>query len=124
MKLVTLALLIGAALFAQSAAELRGYAWSADGRPIPQAKITLHSADSKADRTVTAGTDGAFDIPDLKPGRYEIAAQAAKQQLATDSATSVEVKAGEVAHTDLTLGLSTVHHGYWSRLVRRLDGLH
>jgi hypothetical protein len=123
MKLVALTLLIAAALSAQSTAEIRGYAWDAEGRPLPAAKITLRG-ESKTDLTITAGADGAFIATNLKPGHYELIAQASKQQLATEDIIGVNVKPGESAHTDLTLGVSTVHHGYWSRLVRRLDGLH
>jgi hypothetical protein len=123
MKLFALALL-AAALHAQSAATIRGFVWSSEGRPIPQAQVTIRSADSKSDQTITAGPDGVFVAPDLKPGRYDIIATAPNLQLATESITPVEVKAGQTAHADLTLGMSTLHHGFWSRLVRRLDGLH
>jgi hypothetical protein len=113
-----------AALCAQSAGQIRGYAWSAEGRPIPEARVTIRATDTKTDQTVTAGKDGAFVASDLKPGHYDIIAQSTKEQLATESITAVDVKAGETVHADITLGVSTVYHGYWSRLVRRLDGLH
>jgi hypothetical protein len=113
-----------AAVCAQSPGQIHGYAWSAEGRPIPEARITIRATETKTDQTVTAGKDGAFVAKDLKAGHYDIIAQSTKEQLATESITEVDVKSGEAAHADLTLGMSTVYHGYWSRLVRRLDGLH
>jgi hypothetical protein len=124
MKRFALFLLASAALWAQSPAEIRGFAWDAEGHPIPEAKVTFHGAGSEKDRTVTAAADGSFDVKDLPPGRYDITAAASKQQLATEAATTVELKAGETSHADLTLGLSTVHYGFWKRLARRFDGLH
>jgi hypothetical protein len=124
MKSVLLILTAAASLSAQSAGEIRGYAWDADGRPIPEAKVTLHAAgDAKADRTITAKADGSFDIAELAPGHYEITADAAKQQLTTESSAAVDLKSGQIAHADLTLGKSTIHYGFWARLARRLDGL-
>ncbi len=120
-RLLTL-LPLAVALFAQPAAEIRGYAWSAEGKPIAGAKIVVRGAGAAKDATTAA--DGSFTLKDLKPGKYEITAESAKESLATESSTAVDVKEGEMAHADITLGVSTIHHGYWSRLVRRLDGLH
>jgi hypothetical protein len=122
--LLALVFLAAAVLSAQSPGEIRGYAWDAEGRPLADAKITLHGADSKADRTLTAGADGAFDAKDLHPGHYELTGSAQQPQLTTESVTALDLKPGEIAHADLTFGKSTVYHGFWSRLVRRLDGLH
>ncbi len=124
MKPLALILLTAAAFFAQSKTEIRGYAWNAEGRPIADAQVTFTPEGSQAGQTITAGKDGAFVAHDVKPGRYIVTANAPKEQLQTESTTTIEVKPGETLHTDLTLGMSTVHHGYWSRLVRRLDGLH
>ncbi len=111
-------------MWAQSAGEIRGYAWDASGRPIPEAKITLHSEGQKADRTLTADKNGGFDAKNLAPGHYEITADAPKLQLTTEDVTPLDVKAGEIKHADLTLGLNTTHYGFWKRLGRRLDGIH
>lgn len=109
---------------ASASSELRGFAWDAGGRPVPDAKITIHGASQGADRTVTTGKDGAFDAKDLAPGHYELTAEAAKLQLVTEEGTPLDLKPGEIQHADLTLGLSTVHYGFWKRLGRRLDGIH
>jgi hypothetical protein len=124
MRPLALIVLSAAALSAQSAGEIRGYAWDAEGRPIPAAKITLHGGSAKSDRTLTAGADGSFDARGLQPGHYQLTAGASKQQLETESGTALDLKPGEIAHTDLTLGKSTVHYGFWARLGRRFIGLH
>jgi hypothetical protein len=116
-------LLAAAGLGAQSAGEIRGYAWDAEGRPIPQATVNVHSDSPKTDRTITAGADGSFDVKELPPGHYEIGGQSQPRQLASESPVAVELKSGETAHADLTLGRSTVHYSFWKRLARRLDGL-
>lgn len=124
MRPLTFVLLFAVGLGAQSTGEIRGYAWDADGRPVPGAKISLHADDAKADRTVTTGADGAFDARDLAPGHYGITADSSKRQIATETPTPLELKPGQIFHADITMGKSTVHYGYWKRLVRRLDGLH
>lgn len=108
----------------QTAGEIRGYAWDASGRPVPEAKITIHAAGEQTDRTLTAGKDGLFDVKNLAPGHYELTAEAGKLQLATEDVTPLDIKAGEIQHADLTLGLNTTHYGFWKRLGRRLDGMH
>jgi Carboxypeptidase regulatory-like domain len=113
-----------AALFAQSGGEIRGYAWDAEGRPLPQAKITLQGGNAKANRTLTAGADGSFDARGLQPGHYEITADSSQRQLTSESGIALDLKPGEIAHADLTLGKSTVHYGFWKRLGRRFVGLH
>ena len=72
MRPLALIVLSAAALSAQSAGEIRGYAWDAEGRPLSEAKIMLHGGNAKADRTLTAAADGSFDARDLQPGHYEL----------------------------------------------------
>jgi hypothetical protein len=124
MKLAALALFLAATLCAQSPATLSGYAWSAEGRPLPGAHIALSPAGSQDVQTINVGKDGAFTVRDLKPGSYVLTANAPAEQLQTESGTTIEIKPGETLHADLTLGKSTVHHGFWSRLVRRVHGLY
>jgi Carboxypeptidase regulatory-like domain len=120
---IAFGLSLAAALGAQSSGEIRGYAWDAEGRPMAEAKITLHGADAKAGRSLITAADGSFDARGLPPGHYELTADAAKRQLATESLTALDLKPGETAHADLTLGMSTTRYGFWVRLGRRLDGL-
>lgn len=92
---------------------------------MPDAKVTLHAAnaaDAKADRTVTAAADGSFRLQEVPAGAYELTADASKQQLTTETATELTLKPGQIAQTDLTIGLSTVHYGFWKRKLRRFLG--
>lgn len=123
MKALTLILVSAALASAQGPGEIRGYAWDAQGKPLPGATVTLHPDEPQKDVTVTAGPDGAFDARDLPPGHYGLTADSAKNELATEGPTPLDLKPGATAHVDLTLGKSTVHYGFWHRLVRRLDGL-
>lgn len=124
MKPLALILTIASALLAQSAGEIRGYAWDASGRPVADAAITVHAVGRTTDRTIAANKNGAFELKDMAPGRYELTASSTKLQLTTEDVTPLEVKPGETRHADLTLGQSTVHYGFWKRLGRRLDGIH
>jgi hypothetical protein len=124
MRPLALLALFAAALSAQSAGEIRGYAWDAEGRPMPNVKVTLHFGNAESDRTLTAGADGSFDARGLAPGHYEITADASARLLTTESGTALDLKPGEIVHADLTLGKSTAHYKWWQRLVHRFNGPH
>ena len=47
---------------------------SAGKQPVAQVRITAHNVDTGADRTAISGSDGTFMMPDLEPGRYQVAA--------------------------------------------------
>jgi hypothetical protein len=123
MRLIAPIFLLAIAACAQTNGEIRGYAWDAEGKPIAGATVTIHADVSNKDRSVTAGPDGAFEARDLPPGRYSVTAESAKRQLVTETAAPVDLKPVATEHVDLTLGKSTVHYGFWTRLGRRLDGL-
>lgn len=123
MKLIAPIFLLAIAAFAQTNGEIRGYAWDADGKPIAGASVVIHADASNKDHTVTAGADGAFEARDLPPGHYSVTAESSKRQLVTEGPTPVDLKAVATEHVDVTLGKSTVHYGFWTRLGRRLDGL-
>jgi hypothetical protein len=123
MRLIAPIFLLALAARAQTNGDIRGYAWDAEGKPIAGATVTIHADASNKDRAVTAGADGAFEARDLPPGRYIVTAESAKRQLVTETATPVGLKPVATEHVDLTLGKSTVHYGFWTRLGRRLDGL-
>ena len=123
MKLIPPLFLLAIAAYAQSNGEIRGYAWDSEGKPIAGAIVTLHFDSDAKDHTATAGSYGAFDARDLRPGHYSVTADSSERQLVTEDSTALDLKAGATAHVDLTLGKSTVHYGFWKRLGRRLDGL-
>jgi Putative beta-barrel porin-2, OmpL-like. bbp2/Carboxypeptidase regulatory-like domain len=71
-----------------------------DGKPVPNAKITLHSAEKGTDRTAVSGPDGAFAIADIEPGSYEVTAS--KDGF---SRSSQKVEIAPLATDRLDLGL-------------------
>jgi len=47
---------------------------SASKQPVAQVRITAHNVATGADRTATSRSDGTFTMPELEPGRYQVAA--------------------------------------------------
>ena len=122
---LTLALLaLPAIISGQSTGEIRGIVWTAEGKPLAGAQVFVHNAGENSHDTVTSGADGVFDVRNLKPGSYWIAAYAEGPQLISESSVKLDLAAGQNLHADVTLGRSTVHRSFFKRMVRRLDGLH
>ncbi len=67
---------VGANGYAQLG-RIHGIAESPYGIPIPGTQIHLHSVNTGIDRTTYATGNGSFEIADLKPGTYELAASRA-----------------------------------------------
>ncbi len=68
-------------------ATLHGVTAKADGTPIASAPVMIHRDDDNTDLTIISGFDGAFSVPNLKPGRYEV--KAIRGELHSPSATVV-----------------------------------
>jgi Carboxypeptidase regulatory-like domain len=123
--LLTLALLaIPAVAFGQSAGEIRGIVWTAEGKPLAAAQVFIHKTGEASHLTTTSGADGTFNARDLSPGHYWVAAYSEKAQLMSESSVTLDLAAGQSQHADVTLGKSTVTYPYFKRMIRRLDGLH
>lgn len=119
MRIALAAMLMTLPLQAQTAGEIRGIAWSAQGRPISGAKIYI---EGPSKQTVTSGPGGYFVASKLSPGRYQITASDQRLQTISESPMALDVAAGTVAHADVTLGKSTKHYGFFKRIGRRLTG--
>ena len=111
-------------VFAQSAGEIRGIVWTAEGKPFAGSQVFIHKTDENSHLTTTSGADGTFAVRDLKPGHYWVAAYSEKAQLMTESSVNLDLTAGQTAHADVTLGRSTATYPLFKRMIRRLDGLH
>src|SRR3984957_11903211 len=81
-------------------ATLHGVTSKADGTPIASAMVLIHRDDDNTDRSVISGFDGAFSVPNLKPGRYEV--RASKGELRSLSST-VDLAAQQDLKVDLAL---------------------
>jgi len=73
---------------------------SASRQPMADVQITAHNVNTGSDRRATSGSDGAFSVPDLEPGRYQVAA--AKDGF-VPSILDVEVAAPAAARVDILL---------------------
>ncbi len=89
------------AVWAQSYRGLvRGNVKDAAGAALPGASVTLRNTSTGETRTVTSGPDGAYVVPELPAGEYEVSAQAAG--LAPVS-SRVRVAVGADTTADITL---------------------
>jgi hypothetical protein len=84
---------------------LHGVTAKADGTPIASALVLIHRDDDNTDRSVISGFDGAFSVPNLKPGRYEV--KASRGELHSSSATVVDLAAPQDLKVDLALAATT-----------------
>ncbi len=72
---------------------------------VPGAQLLLLSLDDQSQRTATTGEDGAFEFPNLKPGRYTLTVHATG--FAEYKVTSIQLDARQSLRLDLSLQLST-----------------
>lgn len=72
-----------------------------DGVPVPGAEVAILDGDISIDRTTTTEGDGSFQFRELPPGTYQLTAKL--DGVAVSRITSVEVRAGESVHVDLSL---------------------
>src|SRR6185437_11374865 len=118
--LIPLAALAAFTLNAQGVGEIRGFAFDGDGRPIPNAHVTLRGP---AGQTVTSSADGSFTFASVPAGHYQVSAIEEKRELISDTSVSLDLAAGQVAEADLTVARSIKHYPRWKRILRRLDGI-
>lgn len=84
---------------------IRGTTRNPAGEALPSAQVVVHSVEEKTDRNVTCGSDGTFVVENLKPGKYELVAQA---QGFVSPPTVVELSPGETANVNIALASSVV----------------
>jgi TonB dependent receptor/Carboxypeptidase regulatory-like domain/TonB-dependent Receptor Plug Domain len=103
-RLVHVVLLAGAPLaHAESNGRVRGVARDDTGGSLPGVTVGLRAFDGTLDRTLTTGTQGAFDAPDLPPGRYRLDLRFPGFATAV---RTVEVGPGADVSLDVTLRLA------------------
>src|SRR6201981_188779 len=96
---VSLALCVSA--MGQTNGEIRGSVTDPSGAVVPSATVTATQVGTDTNRTVTAGSDGSFDIPELPVATYSVTVEAKgfKRYVATD----ILVTIGHVAVVNATL---------------------
>src|SRR4030095_13542340 len=93
-----------AAAFAQSTATLQGSVTDPQGAVVPNAKVTVRSQATSAERTAQTDADGNFQFASLLPGVYRLEVQAQGFQTQVVAALNVEVARTIVQNFQLTVG--------------------
>ena len=75
LALVGLLALAGSLAFAQTFGEITGTITDSSGAVIPGAQVTVTNVDTGATRTVQTNEAGAYTVPFLNPGVYNITAE-------------------------------------------------
>src|SRR6201986_4335377 len=93
-----------AAAFAQSTATLQGAVTDPPGAVVPNAKVTVRSQATSAERTVQTDEDGNYQVASILPGVYRVEVQAQGFQTQVVAALNVEVARTVVQNFQLTVG--------------------
>jgi hypothetical protein len=78
----------------------------AQGGALPGVSLTLRNVESGVTRTAVSEADGAYRLPGVPPGRYELAAEL--QGFATTQIPDITITIGLELQRDLTLGLQSL----------------
>src|SRR6202035_5646521 len=73
---VFVGLLFGGAVWGQTNGTIRGTVLDQTGAVVPGATVTVTLTGTAGTRSATADKDGAFDIPELAVGSYDLTAEA------------------------------------------------
>lgn len=106
LQILSLTLLLSLVALAQfETARLGGFVIDKSGGAVPGAKITITNVATNVVTTTESGSDGTFDVPALKPGRYKI--EVKKDQFRTVN-QEVTLQVAQVADVTFTLEPGTV----------------
>jgi hypothetical protein len=107
--LLAATLLLSLPLLAQAdvtSATVRGTVTDAQGGAVPNATLTIKSTDQGATRTVQSDASGEFVFLTLRPGPYELTAQA--QGFAQQIVRDIQLTVGQVVTVELKLQVAAV----------------
>ena len=106
-KLLTLTLLASLSLYAQlNRGSITGVLSDSTGAVIPTAKVTVKNLANGAVYETQTNSNGQFTTPNLPPGSYEVAFEAASFKRLVRS--GIELGATEVARVDASLEVGAV----------------
>lgn len=91
---------------AQFRAGIQGVVKDPSGLPVPGAKVTLTSQETKVRRTATTNAEGVYAIPSLAPGRYELSVE--KEGFSKKVLSDVRITAEQMHSVDVTLAVGQV----------------
>ena len=99
-------MLLAFLLLQATSASITGFILDPDGRPVANAPVTLSDPARASVRTATTDGSGFYQITNLPPATYRIAAHAPGLEQAEPS--EVKITAGTPVRVDLTVGLAGV----------------
>jgi len=80
---------------------IRGITRNLAGQPLAAVRVTVHSVVEESERTVITSGDGSFTVSDLKPGQYQLSAEA--QGVGSESPTIVDVRDQQTSSVEISL---------------------
>ena len=98
---LTLLLFAIPALAQLPTATILGNVKDASGASVPNAKLTVRNVDTNLVRTVTTGDDGAYRVPELPVGHYQVTAE--HSGFKTESRTGITLEVTEQAVINFAL---------------------
>ena len=105
MQFFLLLLFSSLVLSAQSTSTLQGTVYNPEGKPIPNATLTLNQPDRGFSRTLSADAKGRYLFAALLPGAYQL--QASAQGFETDTLNNIEVLVAGQTTADFKLSTAT-----------------
>jgi hypothetical protein len=106
-RAAALILLVGSALWGQNNATVSGTVTDQSGAPVPKAKVTAIATATRT-RTDTVSSDsGAYTLPFLAPGNYDITAEAPGFKQFQQRGVTVDASAHPVINIKLQVGAIT-----------------
>jgi hypothetical protein len=106
LEVVSCLLLVGQALFAQiGASSLSGTISDPTGAPLANAEVTLSASERDSTRAAKTGPDGAYVIPTLSPGRYQLLVSA--KGFESQQTQAFELSSGQAGSLNVTLRLAS-----------------
>ena len=106
-KRLSILCLITAAAMAQTAGSgtITGTITDPSGAAVPGATVTVHNADTGADRTMQSSEAGLYNATFLQPGHYDVSA--AKTGFSTVQRQGLLVEVGRTVTVDLALAVQS-----------------
>jgi hypothetical protein len=99
-------LLFSQCLFGQvGSSSLSGTVTDPSGAAVPNASVTLNSADRSFTRTAVTGPGGNYEIPTLPPGRFRI--KVAAKGFVSQETEPFELSSGQAGALNVTLHIAT-----------------
>jgi len=103
--IVVCALLPGTAR-GQASAAIKGTVYDTSGGIVPDATVVLHNTATNLDRTTSSNGAGAYVIPDIQPGDYDL--KISKEGFKTVVQAGIPLAVNQTATLDVTLSAGSI----------------